>query len=170
LHPSDLAGAILEAATSPAAEFGVEVAANVIEAVGLGLNLGGQIVDGVANGLPNCEGIFTGTVETYANVVAKMGVNAFDGALNLGYIDDNGQSESYYDGITLGGGALAGAGFGGEKAETGDKDRDRQRRQGAGERFDGPGNRRLGNRNRCNRDRRPHAGDRRKLDGRRHEF
>jgi hypothetical protein len=82
---TDLAGSILEAATSPAAEFGVEVASNVIEAVGIGLNLGSTIVEGVQNSLPNCEGVFTGTVETYANVVSKMGVNAFDGALNLGY-------------------------------------------------------------------------------------
>ena len=57
---TDLAGSILEAATSPVAEFGVEVASNVIEAVGIGLNLGSTIVEGVQNSLPNCEGVFTG--------------------------------------------------------------------------------------------------------------
>lgn len=115
---TDLAGAVIEAATSPGSWFGLEVASNIIQGVGIGLNLGGIIVEGVANGLPNCEAVYTGSVETYANVVAKMGVNAFDGALNLGYTSADGLSNSYYNGITVGGGAVAGAGFGGDQAST----------------------------------------------------
>jgi hypothetical protein len=115
---TDLAGAIIEAATSPGSWFGLEVASNIIQGVGIGLNLGGIIVEGVANDLPNCEAVYTGSIATYANVVSKMGVNAFDGALNLGYTSAEGDSNSYYNGITLGGGALAGAGFGGNQAST----------------------------------------------------
>lgn len=128
---TELAGDILEAVTSPGSIVGAEIAANVLSAVGVGIGLSGIIVEGVQNDLPNCEGVFTGTVETYANFISKMGLSTFDGAITLGYnelptdpYDPNAvvPIQYYYEGITLGGGGLAGAGHGGEQAYTGDKD------------------------------------------------
>lgn len=119
---TDVAGAIAEGITSPAAIVGAEIAANVAQAVGFGLQFGGLVVQGIQNSLPNCDAEFTGTVQTYANFVSHMGVNTFDGALNLGYTDPVGNTQYYYNGITLGGGALAGAGNGGSAAQTDDKD------------------------------------------------
>jgi autotransporter adhesin len=123
----ELSGFILEAATSPGSWVGAEVAANVLTSVGQGLNVAGLVMTGIQNELPNCEGVFTGTVQTYANFQSKMGLSTFDGAITLGYdgtpatpFDANNQAQYYYSGITMGGGGLAGAGFGGAQAFTGD--------------------------------------------------
>lgn len=123
----ELSGFILEAATSPGSWVGAEVAANVLTSVGQGLNIAGIAMTGIQNELPNCEGVFTGTVQTYANFQSKMGLSTFDGAITLGYdgtpatpFDANNQAQYYYSGITMGGGGLAGAGFGGAQAFTGD--------------------------------------------------
>jgi hypothetical protein len=128
---TELAGDIAESITSPGSIVGAEIASNIISAVGVGLGLTGTVIEGVQNSLPNCEGVFTGTVQTYANFVSKMGLSTFDGAITLGYngnptYNSAGQkidpTQYYYEGITLGGGGLAGAGYGGAQAYTGDKD------------------------------------------------
>jgi hypothetical protein len=49
-------------------------------------------------------------------VHAAQGISAHGGAIFLGRLDGT----SYFDGITIGGGAIAGAGFGGAEAFTGD--------------------------------------------------
>ncbi len=123
----ELSGFILEAATSPGSWVGAEVASNVLASVGQGLNVAGIAMTGIQNQLPNCEGVFTGTVQTYANFQSKMGLSAFNGAITLGYdetptnpFDENNPTQYYYSGITMGGGGLAGAGFGGAQAFTGD--------------------------------------------------
>jgi hypothetical protein len=81
----ELSGFILEAATSPGSWVGAEVASNVLASVGQGLNVASITMEGIQNQLPNCEGVFTGTVQTYANFQSKMGLSAFDGAITLGY-------------------------------------------------------------------------------------
>ncbi len=67
-------------------------------------------------GLPNCASEFTGTISADANINAAQGISADNGAITLG--DTNGTTFS--QGITLGGGALSGAGTGGLEAFTGD--------------------------------------------------
>ena len=105
---TDLAGAILESITSPAAEFGVEVAADVVEAAGIGVELGGAIVGELQSQMPNCEAEFTGTVQADSNVYAGQGIQAFNDAITIGSKDGT----TYQDGISLGGGMLQGAGTG----------------------------------------------------------
>jgi hypothetical protein len=114
---SDIAGIIGEAAGAVGAISDFEIPGIIIQGVGAGLNLASVVTTGIQNGLPNCSAEFTGTVETWANFAAKQGISAFDGAITLGT-----PSQGYYDGITLGGGSLAGAGSGGNQASTGDVD------------------------------------------------
>ena len=72
---------------------------------------------GVQNSLPNCNSSFTGTIKAYTNILASQGISAFDGGIILGNDDI-----TYEEGITIGGGKIAGAGKGGLDAFTGDKD------------------------------------------------
>lgn len=124
----ELGGTIAESVAALDPTGIAEVATNIAQGVGLGLQTANLAIAGVQLGLPNCEGVFTGSVETYANFIAKTGVSAHDGAITLGYtgaIDPNNPnllSEYYYDGITLGGGGLGGAGAGGAEAYTGHRD------------------------------------------------
>lgn len=105
-----------------------ESASNAVQAVGVGLQAGSLVFDGVQTfALPNCEGEFTGSLMTHANVIAKMGVSAHDGRVTLGYVgnpdyDPNSAVpiEYSFDGITIGGGGVGGAGFGGAHAYTAD--------------------------------------------------
>jgi hypothetical protein len=133
-------------AVPPGAEQVAEAAAIGTQVVGLtaqSVALGNEIL---AANLPSCEQSFTGTVSisaggvnvtgasifnsgvgvvgnvavsgdvTASQVRATQGISAMDGRIWLG--DLNGTT--YSDGITLGGGALSGAGFGGQQATTGD--------------------------------------------------
>ncbi len=98
------------------------------------------------NNLPTCDTTFTGTVTVEAGGVnvtgvsifnsdvgvdanvnvsgdvnanqvhAAQGISAHGGAIFLGQLDGT----SYFEGITIGGGAIAGAGIGGDEAFTGD--------------------------------------------------
>ena len=68
------------------------------------------------SGLNQCGQEFTGTITEDANINAGQGISADNGAIWLG--DTNGTT--YSQGITLGGGALSGAGTGGLEAFTGD--------------------------------------------------
>jgi hypothetical protein len=112
----ELAGTIAEAIG--AAFIVTEIPGVILQGVGTGLHLGTTVVTGVQNGLPNCNAQFTGTVEAWANVAAGQGISAFDENIILG----NDDGVSYYQGITLGGGNLAGAGSGGADAITGHVD------------------------------------------------
>ena len=103
-----LVGTALEAATSPGAPLGLEIASNVVTAVGHGLEVSSIVLEGIQNQLPNCEGVFTGSVQTYANFISTMGVSAFDGKITLGYQTDangnynsNTPTEYYYQGHYL---------------------------------------------------------------------
>ncbi|WP_187969604.1 hypothetical protein [Aquibium microcysteis] len=103
-----------------------ESASNAVQAVGVGLQAGSLIFDGVQTfALPSCEGEFTGSLMTHANVIAQMGVSAHDGRVTLGYFgnpdfdaDADVPVEYSFDGITIGGGGVGGAGFGGANAFT----------------------------------------------------
>lgn len=119
---------------------GLSLGANIASLVGNlsptpGDQIGGVIGDGlgiasdgvgiaslatgdIQNGLPNCNSRFTGTIKADANILAQQGISAFNGGIILG----NADSVSYQEGITIGGGKVAGAGKGGLDAETGDKD------------------------------------------------
>lgn len=66
-------------------------------------------------GLNSCSTEFTGTITADANINASQGISADNGAIYLGNTD----GKTYQPGISLGGGALAGAGSGVE-AFTGD--------------------------------------------------
>ena len=105
-----LAGSIAEAASGGLAL--AELPGQIISVVGSGLDLGATILESSQSDLPFCEGVFTGTISTSANVNANLGVSAFDGAITLGNPD--GQTRSV--GIALGGGALSGAGSPGQLA------------------------------------------------------
>src|SRR6185437_188242 len=59
--------------------------------------------------LPNCDTIFNGTITANANVVGAQGIAADNGAINLG----NPDGTTYQPGITIGGGAVSGAGSSG---------------------------------------------------------
>jgi hypothetical protein len=119
--------------------IGTQVGGLVVQ----GVALGNQII---ATGLPSCEEDFTGTVRVLAGGVNVSGVSIFkndvgiDANLNVSgsvnanqvhaaqgisahggaiWIGDPG-GLTYFSGITIGGGALSGAGTGGPLAFTGD--------------------------------------------------
>ena len=81
-----------------------------------GLSDQADVLTAYASGLPNCDQEYTGTITADANVNAGQGISADNGAIFLG--DPNGTT--YSSGITLGGGALSGAGACGLQAVTGD--------------------------------------------------
>ncbi len=125
------------------------VAVSIADLVFQGFKLG---IDVEANGLPNCDQAFIGTVQvrdggvdvsggsifnddvgvdadvnasgevTANQVKAAQGISAHGGAIWLGDPDPDGTSPTYSSGITIGGGAISGAGTGGEMAFTGDVD------------------------------------------------
>ncbi|MEQ1867008.1 MAG: hypothetical protein ABL996_20400, partial [Micropepsaceae bacterium] len=111
---ADVAGLIAEAIG--AIIIVAEIPGIVIQAVGTGLTIASVAVEGVQNSQPNCNAEFTGTVVAQSNIIANMGISAHDGRINLG----DASGVNYTDGITLGGGSLLGAGFGGAQANTGD--------------------------------------------------
>ncbi len=118
--PIEAAGAALDAAGGQSIATAIGLGA---ETVGVAAGLTGAITQEVqqnltdyVSGLPTCEMEFTGTISADANIAASQGISADGGAITLG--DLNGTS--YSSGITLGGGALSGAGFGGLEAFTGD--------------------------------------------------
>lgn len=115
----DIVGLALEAAGSIFGGAGTETPGILYQAGAQVLGLGSYVIDGVQTfALPNCNAEFTGTIQARANIAAKMGVSAHDGRLTLG--DPSGVN--YSDGITLGGGSLLGAGFGGAQAFAGHQD------------------------------------------------
>ena len=146
---TDIAGTAAEAvaqAIPPPGEEVAEAAALGTQVAGLGVQAAALANSIYANTLPSCEQEFTGTVTVDAGGVnitgqsifnntvgvdgnvnvsgnvnasqvhATQGISADGGAIWLG--DPNGVT--YSSGITLGGGALSGAGFGGAQAFTGD--------------------------------------------------
>jgi len=70
-----------------------------IQGAGVAFNTVGFIIDEVASAKPNCNAEFTGTVSSWANMTAGMGISAHNGAITLG----NPDAVTYADGITLGG-------------------------------------------------------------------
>lgn len=146
---TELGGTIAEGvaqAIPPPGEEVAEAAALATQAAGVGVQSGALANQIIASGLPNCDQEFTGTVKvdaggvnvtgnslftgnvgvngnvnvsgnvTASQVKASQGISADGGAIVLG--DPN--LVTYSSGITLGGGALSGAGFGGAQAFTGD--------------------------------------------------
>ncbi len=117
-------GSLAAAGAAVAGEGGVDAAAAVTlgsAATGAASGIAGVADQAIgyqmsakASGLPNCDAEFTGTITADANIKASQGISADNGQINLG--DPDGHSVAA--GITLGGGALSGAGFGGAVAET----------------------------------------------------
>src|SRR5690606_22915172 len=62
-------------------QAGVEGAGIVIQGLGVLTGITGLIVEEVANAKPNCNAEFTGTVSSWANMTAGMGVSAHNGAI-----------------------------------------------------------------------------------------
>ncbi|MCP4071978.1 MAG: hypothetical protein GY742_09605, partial [Hyphomicrobiales bacterium] len=138
------AGIIAQGVALAASEvqLGLEAAALVAMAVGVDLQIDANEATQVQNNLPNCNSTFTGTVTVDAGgidvtgnsqITGDLGINGdfiaaraefvqglsvFDGQLTLG----NADLDSFFAGITIGGGAFAGAGTGGEDSYTGDVD------------------------------------------------
>ena len=140
------AAALAALALPPPADLIAEVAAGVVNIGATASAVAQNVYQATANGLPSCDQSFTGTVSVTAGGVnvtgnsifqnnvgvvgdlavggsvnasqmhASQGISAMGGRISLG--DPNGVT--YSDGITLGGGALSGAGFGGPQAFTGD--------------------------------------------------
>jgi hypothetical protein len=146
---TEIAGTSLEIASQaipPPGNQVAEAAALGTQVAGLGVQAVALTNEIYATTLPSCEEEFTGTVKvsaggvnvtggsifngnvgvkgnanvsgnvTASQVHATQGISAMGGHIWLG--DPNGTTFS--DGITLGGGALSGAGFGGLQAFTGD--------------------------------------------------
>ena len=118
----------------------------VIQAGGLANSIAAYVLDTQRSSLPSCEQDFLGSVQVLdggasitgdsifnnnlgvaqnllvggdvsgSHVAATLGISADGGAIRLG--DANGST--YSSGITLGGGALSGAGTSGQQATTGD--------------------------------------------------
>jgi hypothetical protein len=147
---AEAVGEALQPATNPLAVAGVlaqgaALSFDIADLVTKGIQYGIQLESA---GLPNCDATFTGTVTVDAggvnvtggslfngdvgvdaNVVvsgdidarqvhATQGISAHDGAIWIG--DPGGGT--YSSGITIGGGAVSGAGTGGSQAFTGDVD------------------------------------------------
>jgi len=108
---TSIAGTILEAAG--AVVIIAEIPGIVVQGVGDALSLASTVVAGVQNSLPSCEGEFTGTIKTHANIIASQGISAMNGTINLGHPD----GQQYTGGIALGGGSLLGAGYTGFDAD-----------------------------------------------------
>lgn len=87
---------------------GLEVTGLVAAAADAGVQTATQVMETYASSLPFCDSEFTGTVTADANINAKQGISAMDGAIWLG----NPDGQTYQEGIALGGGALSGAGTG----------------------------------------------------------
>ena len=86
--------------------LGAEVADFATGLAGAILQKQQQNLTDYSSDLPNCGTEFTGTIQVDANINANQGIAADGGAINLG----NPDGTSYQGGITLGGGALSGAG------------------------------------------------------------
>ncbi|MGH1406351.1 MAG: hypothetical protein ACRBBJ_07325 [Rhodomicrobiaceae bacterium] len=114
----DIANLVGNVALIPPADAIAGIVGDSLSVAADAVDIATTATSGVQNGLPNCNARFTGTIKGDANIIAKQGITAFDGAITLG----NDGSISYQEGISLGGGNLSGAGFGGLDAETGDKD------------------------------------------------
>ncbi len=123
-------------------QVGLEAAALAAMAVGVGIQIDANEATQVKNGLPNCNSTFNGTVTVEAGGIDVTGnsqitgslglsgefaattgqfgegVSAYNGQLTLGDAD----LDSFFAGITIGGGEFAGAGTGGEDSYTGDVD------------------------------------------------
>jgi YadA head domain repeat (2 copies) len=137
---------IVAQAIPPPGQEIAEAASLATQVAGLGVQAGALANEIVASTLPNCDAEFTGTVSVDAGGVNVTGGSIFNGDVGVngnvnvsgsvnasqvnatqgisadgGHIwlgDTNGTT--YSDGITLGGGALSGAGYGGLEATTGD--------------------------------------------------
>jgi hypothetical protein len=118
---TEIAGTALEAVGSANVFTSFpEIPGIVMQGAASALHLAQNVIkwDLYNRDVPDCNATFTGTVQTQANFAAKQGVSAMDGAINLGTKDGTG----YYNGITIGGGEVAGAGNTGATAYTGDAD------------------------------------------------
>ena len=145
---TELGGTIAEAAAQaipPPGEEVAEAAGLVTQVAGLTAQTVAYAAQVQATTLPSCEQTFTGTVTVNAGGVNVTGGSIFNGNVGVagnvnvsgnvtasqvhatqGISADGGKiflgdpnSVTYSDGITLGGGALSGAGFGGPQAFTG---------------------------------------------------
>jgi hypothetical protein len=146
LSGAAVGAAAAAAVLPPPADAVGELAAAVLDIGATASNTAQNVYQAAANGLPSCDQAFTGTVSVAAGGVnvtgnsvfqnnvgvagdltvagslnasqlhTSQGLSAMGGRISLG--DPNGVNFS--DGITLGGGALSGAGFGGPLAFTGD--------------------------------------------------
>ena len=111
-----IVGDIGEAAGAAELISDFEIPGIVIQTLGDSFGLASDITQTVQSNLPICDKEFTGTISADANIAASQGISADNGAIFLGNTD----GISYQPGITLGGGALSGAGAGGLEATTGD--------------------------------------------------
>ncbi|MEO8318247.1 MAG: hypothetical protein ABI561_07985, partial [Bradyrhizobium sp.] len=112
-------GGLADAATALATAGGTSTAAGValgLQTVGVATGVAGAVLQqeqtslaAYVSYLPNCDLHFSGTVFTDANIIGGQGIAAVNGAINLG----NPDGVTYQPGITLGGGALSGAGSSG---------------------------------------------------------
>ena len=111
-------GAFADAALAAGVSSGAE-AADVVATValvtglgstvtGVGLQTNAYLLTKAASVLPFCDSEFTGTISADANINAKQGISADNGAIWIG----NPDGTTYQEGIALGGGALSGAGTG----------------------------------------------------------
>ena len=111
--PIEAAGASLDSAGGTSISAGIALGAQVVNfATGLdGAHIQQQQADltDYTSTLPSCDAQFSGTVNADANVNVGQGVSADGGAINLG----NPDGVSYQSGITVGGGAISGAGSSG---------------------------------------------------------
>ena len=116
-----LAGLTFNADVGPA--FGVKSAAEVVAGgvdtaalvtglgstvTGIGLQTDAYLLTKAASVLPFCDFEFTGTISADANINVKQGISVDNGAIWIG----NPDGETYQEGISIGGGAYAGAGTG----------------------------------------------------------
>jgi hypothetical protein len=112
--PDGATGGLASVSSSPA---GIVGALSFSEAALAQTQAAQALTDQInTNNLPACATEFAGTISADAGLNSATGVSADNGAIWLG--DTNGTT--YSQGITLGGGALSGAGVGGAEATTGD--------------------------------------------------